>query len=228
MSEPMTASEPVASERPGSSKPPSEPSTSSAPVVATPPLASRRVQLRPIHEHDAHFIYELMSSPAAGGRVRFGGSTPSPDKVAATLWDSVLAQFIVTRRPSGQQIGLVAITSPDFRNGFAYVSAVGEAQWQGSGLIVEAAFLAFHYAFNTWPFRKIYMEATDDSFQAFKGGAGELFQEEGRLLDHVFWNGRYVDMVIVAVYRETWERLVPRFTRLLMQTSAERTGEPER
>lgn len=196
------------------------------PAVATPPLASRRLRLRPVREQDRRFLYELMSSPEAGGRVRFGGSTPSPEKVLASLWDSVLAQFVVESAEGGRPVGLVAVTSPDFRNGFAYVSALGTVETQGSGLIAEAALLAFHYAFSTWPFRKLYMEATDDSFRAFAGGLGELFREEARLVDHVFWNGRYVDLVIVAVYRETWSRLVPRMLRLLTRRRGERGAAP--
>ena len=163
-----------------------------------------------------------MSSPEAGGRVRFGGATPSPEKVAATLWESVLAQFVVESARSGQPMGLVAVTSPDFRNGFAYVSALGLPESQGSGLVAEAAFLAFHYAFTTWPLRKIYMEATEDSYRAFEAGLDQFFQEEGRLIDHVFWNGGYVDMVILAVYRETWNRLAPRMVGLLTHRAEER------
>jgi len=185
-------------------------------------MSSRRVRLRPIGEQDRRFIYELMVSPEAGGRVRFGGATPSPEKVAATLWDSVLAQFIVETRRGGQSVGLVAITSPDFRNGFAYVGALAQPEAQGSGLVAEAALLAFHYAFTTWPLRKVYMEATEDSLRAFEGGLDDLFREEGRLVDHVFWNGRYVDMVILAVYRETWSRLVPRMAPLLTHEAGER------
>ncbi|MDP8930016.1 MAG: GNAT family N-acetyltransferase, partial [Actinomycetota bacterium] len=127
-------------------------------VTLTPPMSSRRVRLRPIAEQDRHFIYDLMVTPEAGGRVRFGGATPSPEKVATTLWESVLAQFIVERGGSGQPLGLVAITSPDFRNGFAYVSAIARPETQGSGLVAEAALLAFNYAFTTWPLRKVYME----------------------------------------------------------------------
>lgn len=192
------------------------------PVAPVPPLSSRRVRLRPIGEHDRRFIYELMVAPEAGGRVRFGGATPSPEKVAATLWESVLAQFIVERVRGGQPLGLVAITSPDFRNGFAYVSALARPEAQGSGLVAEAALLGFHYAFTTWPLRKLYMEATEDSLRAFGGGLGDLFSEEGRLVEHVFWNGRYVDVVILAVYRETWSRLVPRMAPLLTRQAQER------
>ena len=77
------------------------------------------------------FLYDLMTSPAAGGRVRFAGATPSPEKVASSLWDSVLAQFVVegvtARRPL-----VVSITSPNFRDGYAYLSAVGTPEAQGS------------------------------------------------------------------------------------------------
>lgn len=194
----------------------------SRPLAAAPLLSTRRVRLRPISEQDRRFLYELMTSPESGGRVRFGGATPSPEKVAASLWESVLAQFIVESVGSGLPVGLVAITSPDFRNGFAYVSALGLPETQGSGLVAEAAFLAFHYAFTTWPLRKVYMEATEDSFRAFENGLDDFFREEGRLVEHVFWNGRYVDMMILAVYRETWSRLAPRMVPLLTRRAEER------
>jgi hypothetical protein len=38
-----------------------------------------------------------------------------------------------------------------------------------------------------------------------------LFREEGRLREHTFWNGSYRDLVVLAVYREVWERLKPKF-----------------
>lgn len=169
-------------------------------------MTSRRVRLRPIAERDRAFLYELMTSPDSGGRVRFGGATPSPEKVAATLWDSVLAQFVIEGVDSSEPLGLVAITSANFRDGVAYVSALGLPVAQGRGLIAEGALLAFHYAFLTWPLRKIYMETTEDSLRRFESGLGPFFAEEGRLREHTFWNGRYIDVVIVAVYRSTWEQ----------------------
>lgn len=174
-----------------------------------PSMRSRRVCLRTIGEADRTFLYELLSSPQAGGRVRFGGGTPSPEKVASALWESVLAQFIIESRRSGDPLGLVAITSPNFRDSVAYVSAVGVPAVQGTGLIAEGVLLGFHYAFSAWPFRKIYMEATEESLEAFRTGLGILFSEEGRLREHTFWNGRYLDVCILAVYRETWARHAP-------------------
>ena len=173
-------------------------------------MSSRRIRLRVITDSDSRFLYELMTSPQAGGRVRFAGATPSPEKIVSSLWESVLAQFIIEGIDSHKPLGLVAITSPNFRDSFAYISALGPTESQGLGLLAEGVLLGFHYAFSTWPFRKIYMEATEESYQAFKSGLGRWFAQEGQLKEHVFWNGRYIDLMILAVYRETWAQQASR------------------
>lgn len=178
-----------------------------------PLMETRRIRLRPLRDNDMQFVYRLMTSLDAGGRVRFGGSTPSPDKVAASLWDSVLAQFVLESKSSGEAVGLVAITSPNFRDGFAYVSALATQEVQGLGLALEGVLLGFHYAFSTWPLRKVYMEANEDSYRQFAGGLGVFFEEEGCLRNHAYWNGRYVDLKILAVYRERWQEHAERWLR---------------
>jgi RimJ/RimL family protein N-acetyltransferase len=169
-------------------------------------MSTRRIRLRIITEKDSAFLYEVMTSVQSGGRVRFAGATPSPEKIAASLWEGVLAQFIIEGVSTEKPLGLVAITSPNFRDGFAYISALGPVETQGLGLIAEGVLLGFHYAFSTWPFRKIYMEATEESYRAFESGLGRFFVEEARLKEHVFWNGSFMDVLILAVYRETWAR----------------------
>jgi RimJ/RimL family protein N-acetyltransferase len=169
-------------------------------------MSTRRIRLRIITEQDSAFLYEMMTSVQSGGRVRFAGATPSPEKIASSLWEGVLAQFIIEGVNTQKPFGLVAVTSPNFRDGFAYISALGPAQTQGLGMIAEGVLLGFHYAFSTWPFRKIYMEATEESYRAFKSGVGRFFVEEARLKEHIFWNGNFMDLLILAVYRETWAR----------------------
>lgn len=173
------------------------------------PLRTRRVRLRTIADSDSAFLYELMSAPTAGGRVRFAGATPSPEQIASTLWDSVLAQFVVESTSSGRPLGLVALTSPNFRDGWSYLSAVALPDAQGSGLVAEGALLAVDHAFRTWPFRKIYLEVTATSYPAFRSGLGRFFVEEGRLAEHAFWDGAYVDLHVLAVPRATWAELAP-------------------
>lgn len=172
-------------------------------------MSTRRIRLRTITERDGPFLYELMTSLDSGRRVRFAGATPSPDQIASSLWESVLAQFIIESASAHKPLGLVAVTSPNFRDGFCYISALGSTEAQGLGLTVEGVLLGFHYAFTTWPFRKIYMEATEESYQHFQSGLGKFFIEEGRLREHVFWNGRFMDLLILAIYRQTWASHAP-------------------
>lgn len=185
---------------------------------ALPLMETRRVRLRALRDSDFPFLYRLLTSPEAGGRVRYAGATPSPDKVAGSLWESVLAQFVLEAVGSGEAVGLVAITSPNFRDGYAYVSALATPEVQGMGLALEGVLLGFHYAFSTWPLRKVYMEATEDSYRQFAGGLGVFFVEEGCLQQHAFWNGRYVDLKILAVYRERWQSHAERMLRRLGAT----------
>ena len=71
-------------------------------------LSSQRIHLRALADRDKHFLYQLMISPQAGGRVRFGGATPSPEKVASSLWESVLAQFRI-RVARGEHIARIPV-----------------------------------------------------------------------------------------------------------------------
>ena len=71
--------------------------------------------------------------------------------------------------------------------------------------------LGVHYAFSTWPFRKLYMEATEKNLQSFRSGRQRFFSEEGRLRQHAFFDGHYMDLAILAIYRETWRELAPRY-----------------
>ncbi|MPZ65860.1 MAG: hypothetical protein GEU83_10215 [Pseudonocardiaceae bacterium] len=188
----------------------SEPVTERPAVRPANPLpGTRRVRLRTLADTDSAFLYELMSAPDAGGRVRFAGATPSPDQIAASLWKDVLAQFIVEGVSTGRALGLVAVTTPNFRDGWAYLSAVATPSTQGSGLTAEGVMLGFDYAFRTWPFRKIYMEVTETSYGAFHSGLGRFFSQEARLREHAFWDGRYDDLFILSVLRATWAEQAP-------------------
>ena len=180
------------------------------PATSGPQLTMRRVRLRPVRDADLPFLYGLMTAPESGARVRFAGATPSPAQVAASLWEDVLAQFII-ETTTGRALGLFVLSSPNFRDGYAYLSVLGMPGATGRGSVAIGGMLGVHYAFSTWPFRKFYMEASETSYAAFGSGLGRLFAEEGRLRNHAYFDGRYQDLRILAVYRETWARLAPRY-----------------
>lgn len=192
------------------------PAPAATPSPGPPPLCSRRVRLRPLADRDVGFVYLLSTDPEAGGRVRFGGSTPSPDEVRRSLWNGVLAQFIAESATTGDPLGLVVLSSANHRDGYVYLSAMATPEVQGLGIMVEAVMLTINYAFVTWPFRKLYMEAVDDNLAQFESALARHFVEEGTLRQHAFMFGRYQDLHILAMYREHWAEVEGRYLRILL------------
>jgi RimJ/RimL family protein N-acetyltransferase len=76
----------------------------------------------------------------------------------------------------------------------------------GRGWGVEAGALFITYLFATWSFRKLYAESLAFTWGAVASGVERVFREEGCLRDHEFYQGRYWDLHIAAVYRTDWER----------------------
>lgn len=65
--------------------------------------------------------------------------------------------------------------------------------------------LLIEHLFAEFDLRKVYAEVMGPNLDAFGSGAGRLFAVEGRLIEHEFHDGRYHDMVVLAVTRERWD-----------------------
>jgi len=182
-------------------------------------LSTRRVYLDHIRPPDISLIYDLLVDPDTGPVFRFSGGTPSPQYLQQHLWDDILAQWMVAGLRDHKRRGLVSIASPDFRNGFAYLSALATPECRHTGLVMEAVGLAVDYAFRTWPFRKLYAEVSETRLELFAGCIGRFCVEEGRLKAHHYHDGRFRDMITLATYREHWQELRQRFGKLETSTN---------
>jgi hypothetical protein len=121
------------------------------------------------------------------------------------LWDSVLAQFIATPLDRDAALGLVTLYNARMADGWCYLAALSAPSAIGTGQIVEGVYLLVEHAFGMWPLRKIYVEAAAYNVAQFESVVGRYFCEEGRLADHVFYNGRYWDLVTFSLSRARWE-----------------------
>jgi RimJ/RimL family protein N-acetyltransferase len=188
---------------------------------------TRRVHLKRFEESDVPFYMELCSSLDVGRRFRFGGAAVPPQAVVSAIWDGTLVHLVGVGNRSRRRLGVVSVTSADMRNGTAYLSAVSEPTVVGTGLMIEAAALAIDYVFATWPFRKLYAEVPEFNLVSFGSVTRLVFQQEGQLTDHVFMDGRYWDVHILATTRDTWaQEAAPRLDRL-RQRGRTRVPEPE-
>lgn len=162
------------------------------------------MHLKRFEDSDVPFYVELCSSLETGRRFRFGGAAIAPPAVISAVWDGTLVHLVGVGNRSRQRLGVVSVTSADMRNGVAYLSVVSDVSAIGTGLMMEVAGLAVDYVFETWPFRKLYAEVPELNLRSFASATRRLFRTEGRLTDHVFMEGRYWDVHILATDRATW------------------------
>lgn len=176
---------------------------------------TRRVHLKRFEESDVAAYVELCSSLDVGRRFRFGGAAIPPPATLAAVWDGTLVHLVAVGNRSRQRLGVASVTSADMRNGTAYFSVVADPAVVGTGMMIEAAGLAIEYVFQTWPFRKLYAEVPEYNLRTFGSVTERFFRREGRLADHVFLDGRYWDVHVLATDRATWQTEgSPRITRL--------------
>jgi RimJ/RimL family protein N-acetyltransferase len=167
---------------------------------------TRRVHLKRFEDADVAPYVELCGSLDVGRRFRFGGAAISPPAAMSAVWDGTLVHLVGVGNRSRRRLGVASVTSADMRNGTAYFSVVSDPTVVGSGLMIEVAGLAIDYVFETWPFRKLYAEVPAYNLVTFGSVTRRFFRQEGLLTDHVFLDGRYWDVHVLATDRATWQR----------------------
>jgi UDP-4-amino-4,6-dideoxy-N-acetyl-beta-L-altrosamine N-acetyltransferase len=102
-------------------------------------------------------------------------------------------------------VGLVYFTEIDRNNdrckwGFY----LGETDVpSGTGLLMGC--LSMEYVFSVLNIRKLCSQVLSNNETSIKYHHKLGFKEEGRLLKHVFHNGIYVDVLMLALFRNEWE-----------------------
>lgn len=168
-------------------------------------LDGQFARLRPVNQKDYGFLYDISLSAKNNARWRYRGVTPSPDRFIADLWSGILAQFIIESPDSNKPAGLVVAYNADLGNGTIYLGVLLDNEYHRKVWPLEAIGMFVDYLFQNWTFRKIYVETTEFSAADFASAAKVLFEEEGRLREHQYFQGRYWDFIYYALTRKRWE-----------------------
>lgn len=170
-----------------------------------PPLEGRHVLLRPITPEDYSWLQRAELSSDLSMRWRFRGATPSPEQWAQAIWGGALAQFMVIERRSEEPAGVVAVYRANFQQGHAALAAARFNTGQSPVMILGIA-LFLRYVFACWNFRKLYLELPEYNYSQFASGLGRIFEIEGRLREHNYFDSQLWDEIILAIYRQTWAK----------------------
>lgn len=167
-------------------------------------LQGRMSKLRPVLPDDLEFIYTVSSCEQNGFRWRYRDEFPDLATFTRDHDKGTLLQLLVTSLKTNERAGIVNLYGENFRDGWVYLGAVSAPEFQHTGVVVDGAATLIDYAFNLWPFRKIYVETIEYNLSEFETGLQRVAVEEARLRDHVFFGDRYWDVVTSAVYRDSW------------------------
>jgi len=188
--------------------------TDSGEDVQPPSLTGARVSLAPLVPEFIRPIYRLSISENINFRWRLHGAIPPFEAFERSLYGNILVQFamVLTRNPR-VLVGHVVAYDGNLQDGTAYLGVIRDPRL-GAGAL-EGVALFINYVFSHFPLRKLYVQAPEFNLPQFASAiTAGLFVEEGCLKDHQYFDDRYWDMHILALYRENHRAFKDRFGRL--------------
>lgn len=183
-----------------SSQPESDTSVRGASLPRPIRLGSHNIILGPVNSDSHRFLYQLAISEEISHRWRFRGAIPTFDAFQHGIQQGVLTQFVAYLRPTLEPIGHVVSYNYDQRRGSAYVAAAFTPGAIAEGLPMEAVDLFVDHLFQVYGPRKLYAELPEYNFASIASGRGKWYDVEGCLREAIYYDGRYWDEYIIAVW----------------------------
>lgn len=173
-------------------------------------LSGDRVTLRPIVRDDLPRFLAFFNDVEV--ELAGGGDPPTPKTlkevekffdVDADTPDRSKTNFAI--EADGKCIGSCGIFEIDdtFRTCELGIG-IGDKEYWGRGYGRDAVKLLLDYAFRLRNFRRVWLEVHSENERAIRAYKSCGFVEEGRLREHAWLDGRYVDVVYMGVLREEW------------------------
>ncbi len=169
-------------------------------------LLGDRVRLRAFRDDDAEAITRLVALPEVAGTLELWARSPyrlaeAQDFLARRSADS--PHWAVECVADGAFLGVTGLEPIDWRNRHAEWGIwLGPASRWGRGYGGQACRLAVSYAFWELGLEKVCLQVLPDNERARRAYARSGFTEEGRLRRHIFRQGRFDDLIVMAVHRD--------------------------
>lgn len=172
-------------------------------------LRGEKVALRPVEREDLKTLHDLASNVEL---VMLGGSEWAPTPLAAYekefdehVKDEDKSDFVI--EADGKIIGDIGLHRCKNRRAGAASLGVGilDPDYVGKGYGRDAINVLLDWAFRIQNYRRIWLETMATNERAVRAYRACGFIEEGRLREHEYWNGQYVDVLCMGILRSEWE-----------------------
>ena len=169
-------------------------------------LRTKRVELRPIREEDYAIIFEWHFDPRQihlwWDERHIQSYSEFVEDFDKRLRYFFFTFFIVIRKDEETDIPVGFTYTSRFNSidRYVYSTMYLTQEHTGLGIGPEAGRLHIQYLFSVFNIRKIYAEIYGYNEASIKAAKAVGFVEEGRLKQHRWFNGRYWDLLILALY----------------------------
>lgn len=174
-------------------------------------LRGKNVVLRAVEREDLKLIHALERNVELT-MLGNGEWEPIPLAALEKQWEKRLeddddrSDFVI--EVAGKVIGDIGLFRRNRRHGTAQLGiCIGDPEYVGKGYGREALNLLLDWAFRIQNWRKITLDVFEVNERAIRMYRACGFREEGRLKQHFFFDGGYVDLVIMSLLRSEWEAL---------------------
>ncbi len=168
-------------------------------------LSDGKISLRRLEATDLGRTLRWLNQPGIARRI---GVRDPVTKTGQEAWFADLEKrsdkivFAICRGEGGDHIGNVSLDTIDLKHRTARLSIfVAEPGLRGAGHGSRALRLLIKYAFEDLDLNKVWCKVTDDdeNLSSFYEKLG--FLVEGKLRQHEFIDGRFVDKIILGILR---------------------------
>jgi len=177
-------------------------------------LLGDRIALRDYRSSDLDSIRQWVNDPEITNTLSDVFLYPHSKNESETFLNMIMEgksstkSFVIAEKDSLEYIGQIDLFKLDWKNRFALLAIViGRKEYHGKGYGSEAIRVLQKFAFEELNLNRIELDVYDYNVRAYKCYLKCGFKEEGRMRQKLFRNGRFRDVIKMAILKEEYEEL---------------------
>jgi diamine N-acetyltransferase len=167
-------------------------------------LSKDEIKLRPISIKDTDFVIQLRNDLEIANN--FFSDPPVYD-FAHNDWlrrHSDNIDFIIEY--SGKNAGRINIVNINYKNQKAEYGIMIDKEFQRKNIGLNASKLLIDYVFENLTIRKITLNLFEENTGAMKLYESLGFQVEGKFIEDVYKNGKWKNVIQMALFKKSWKK----------------------
>lgn len=181
--------------------------------MKNPYLVGKRIYLRPLAESDVNERYLSWISDSSIAKFLDVNLFPTTKRQLIDFYNQVRksktdVMFAIVTKNKDRHIGNIKLGSINFIHRYGDLGImVGEKKFWGKGYSQEAINLLLNYAFNKLNLNKVILGGYGNHRAAIKCYKNVGFKVEGRIKELLYFEGKYVDKIIMGVSKKEFNKI---------------------